>query len=643
MRLAIVAASSYEENGQVAPIPNAELDVELFGGRLAEADAGFAVHAFSAQRGLPEGIEELVASLGQKPHSLVFYFWGYALLSQERGPTLLLDGPKLSSFTLARLRRLLSELADVALVVLDATLAAGSFGSALDAVRAMGAALSNADSNISSLIAVRSPDQRAVVGPPPFTGLLQLVLDAQTGSPLALTPGTLFRAMQSEEVMFADIPAAGCFLGQREFVLVPAAKLSMRSVAPSPEPATTSYDDADEVTAPRAEPRPAPAQVSATAPPPPPPPLPRPSARVTATAAGAESLAPAAASSEQAMPSARQTLESFPRDPASTEATYCRQLLAEFERTGDADGAYRAALCLEALGEADINESLLATTNRPDGLQAVRGALSYADWNERLCSGCDEPHITAILRALAVALPRIGFQHTRRMRRELILPDDARQELTRNTTTLAKTLHWTSRLLSVNISDFYVLPEAPASVLLVPGIEAPEIACGRGLGSGFSLPELVCLWARELSFLRPEQAALCYFSDAAELAPLISAALASCGVIQARTLDADAKRLLSALKREVRGAALDALRVAAEAFPVHEVPARSRAFVRAAELVANRVALVASGDLELTLALEQRFPRDSLTLPEERRADLLGFTLSRELGEIRAALGVAVR
>jgi len=64
MRLAIVAASSYEENGQVAPIPNAEIDVELFGRRLAEPDAGFIVHAFDAQRGLPEGVEELARSWG---------------------------------------------------------------------------------------------------------------------------------------------------------------------------------------------------------------------------------------------------------------------------------------------------------------------------------------------------------------------------------------------------------------------------------------------------------------------------------------------------------------------------------------------------------------------------------------------------
>ncbi|HXK18421.1 MAG TPA: hypothetical protein VNG33_11495, partial [Polyangiaceae bacterium] len=233
MRLAIVAASSYEENGQVAPIPNAELDVELFGRRLAEPDAGFTVHAFGAERGLPEGIEELARSLGGKARSLVFYFWGYALLSEERGPTLLLDGPKLASFTLARLRRLLAEVTDEALVVVDATLAEGSAGAPLDVVRAMGGALTGRNSRVSSLISVRPQQRRVRQGPPPFTGLVQMILDAQSGSPSALTPETLFRAMQAEDVMFADIPAAGCFLAQNDFVVVPGAE---RSIAPPPPP-----------------------------------------------------------------------------------------------------------------------------------------------------------------------------------------------------------------------------------------------------------------------------------------------------------------------------------------------------------------------------------------------------------------------
>jgi hypothetical protein len=619
MRLAIVAASSYEENGQVAPIPNAEVDVELFGRRLAEPDAGFTVHAFDAERGLPEGIEQLTKSLGGRARSLVFYFWGYALLSQERGPTLLLDGPKLASFTLARLRRLLTEVTDEALVVLDATLAEGSTGAPLDVVRAMGSALSGRDSRVSSLIAVRPQQRRVQQGPPPFTGLVQMILDAQTGSSSALTPEGLFRAMQAEEVMFADIPAAGCFLAQNDFVVVPGA--APVSVAPAAQP----FRDAEAVTAQR--------KITHKPPPPPPPPLPPPVARVAAsTPAPAPSSAPAPAA-----PSLNKDGAHSPEDPEGY-----RFLLRHFERKGDADAVYRAALCLDALGEADINESLLVTTHRPDGLQAVRGALSYADWNERLCSGLQQPEVSALLRSIAPALPRVGFQHVRRLRRDRDLPDDARQELDKSTTTLAKTLHWVSRLLCVPASELYVLPEFSGSLGLTPGAERPFVTCARSLGSGFSLPELVFLWARELSFARPEELALCYFPDVSELSQLLLAALAVGGATSLRAIDADAKRMASSLKREVRGVELDALRAAAGRMSRHDVARRAADFMRGAELVAGRVGLVASGNLELALALSQRFPRGRVTRAAERRADLLRFTVSPELGQIRAALGVAV-
>ncbi|MET0794223.1 MAG: hypothetical protein ABW061_22060 [Polyangiaceae bacterium] len=621
MRLAIVAASSYEENGQVAPIPNAELDVELFGGRLADVDAGFVVHAMPAQRGLAEGIDELIARLGERPKELIVYFWGYALNSEERGPTLLLDGPKLAPLTLTRLRRQLSEAADVSLVVLDATLAEGSFGAPLDVVRTMGAALSGGDSSVSSLIAVRQATQRMPEGPPPFTGLVQMILDAHTGSVHALTPDALFRAMQAEEVMFADIPAAGCFLGSRSFVVVPGAR---PLTVPPPRPPPVSYhEEMDEVTAPRfAVPEPQePARLRSRRPPPPPPPILRQPVR-------------------EALPSESELV--IEAEPSSSAAAHCRRLFRDFERAGDRDGAYRAALCLEALGEADINESLLATMHRPVGLQAVRNALSFADWHDRLSAGVAEVRATVLLRALGPALARVGFQHARRLRRDLSLPEDARQEPEKSTTTLAKTLYWTSRFLSVNAASLFVLPEVGGSLALTPGPERPIVVCERALGSGFSIPELVCLWARELSFARPEQAALCYFPDVTELSQLLVAALAVGGATSMRAIDGDAKRLASGLKREVRGAALDALRAAAQSFPVHEVHARAESFIRSAEFVADRVALVACGDLELTLKLDRRFPRARLTKPEERRADLFQFTLGHELGQIRAALGVAV-
>jgi hypothetical protein len=624
MRLAIVAASSYEENGQVPPIPNAEIDVELFGRRLAEPDAGFTVHAFDAERGLPEGIEQLAKTIGGRARSLVFYFWGYALLSEERGPTLLLDGPKLASFSLARLRRLLAEVTDEALVVLDATLAEGSAGAPLDVVRAMGGALSGRGSRVSSLVAVRPQQRRVRQGPPPFTGLVQMILDAQTGSPSALTPESLFRAMQAEEVMFADIPAAGCFLAQNDFVVVPGA--APLSVAPTSLPARAPYEETEEITAKRA-----------IVPPPPPTPLPPPQPIAAPVAPSpAAPVAPPVASASAAPGMGKEGGHS-PEDPEGY-----RFLLRHFERKGDADGVYRAALCLDALGEADINESLLVGTHRPEGLQAVRGTLSYADWNERLCSGLRHPETTALLRSIAPVLSRVGFQHVRRQRRDVELNDEARQELEKSTTTLAKTLHWASRLLCVPVAELYVLPELPGSLGLAPGPDQPLVTCARTLGSGFSLPELVFLWARELSFARPEQTALCYFPSETELSQLLLAALAVGGATSMRAIDGDAKRIASALKREVRGAPLAALQAAAAGMSADSVPRRAREFMRAAELVAGRVALVASGNLELGLALSQRFPRGQLTQAAERRADLLRFTVSAELGHIRAALGVTV-
>jgi len=720
MRLAIVAASSYEENGQVSPIPNAELDVELFGSRLAETDAGFAVHAFPAQRGLADAMESLISNLGERPEALIFYFWGYALQSKEHGPTLLLDGPKLSSFTLLRLRRLLADAADVSLVVLDTTLAEGSTGEALDAVRAMGRALSNADSTVSSLISARLPEQRVAQGPPPFTGLLQMILDAQTGSARALTPETLFRAMQSEEVMFADIPAAGCFLGQRDFEVVPGARpLSVRppSVAPPSFPPPPGMRPPSFPPPPGMRPPsspPPPVMRPQTSPPPPgirpqssppppvrppsvlpppvrppsllpaplrppsvlpppvmrppsvlPPPVMQPPSILAPSAPPAalhaeeqdELTAPRATTRQRNVPPPPPPIQkSTPpkiapiagpttgvaTPPASSAGEHCRWLLAEFERASDRDGAYRAAECLEALGEADLHEALLAANHRPEGLQAVRGALSYTDWQERLCVGCNDLQTNAILRALSPALARVGFQHARRLRREPVLSEDARQDPERSTTMLAKTLHWTSRLLCVPAAELYLVPEGMDSLGLVPGPDHPLLTCSRALGSGFSLEELVCVWARELSFARPEQAALCYFPNASELSQLLSAALAVGGAIGLRAIDDDAKRLASGLKREVRGAALAALELVAQAYPVREIAARASAFIRSAEFVSGRVALVASGNLALALALDQRFPRRFLTRADERRADLLRFMVSAELGQIRAALGVAV-
>jgi hypothetical protein len=372
------------------------------------------------------------------------------------------------------------------------------------------------------------------------------------------------------------------------------------------------------------------------APPPPPPPMPPPVALDRASSSELATIPRASA----APISVRPPRSDGSHDPDDPEGY--RFLLRHFERKGETDAVYRAALCLEALGEADINESMLVSAHRPEGLQTVRGTLSYADWNERLCSGISQPETLALLRHVADVLPSVGFQHVRRLRRDRELPEDARQDLEKSTTTLAKTLHWASRLLCVTPPELYVLPELVGSIGLSPGPQRPELVCSRALGSGFSLAELAFLWARELSFARPEQAALCYFSDADELSQLLLASLALGGATRMRAIGGDAKRIASALKREVRGAALDSLQAAAGRIDPSDVGRSAIEFMREAELVAGRVGLVACGSLDVALTLDRRFPRGTVTSAFERRTDLLRFTVSSDFGQIRAALGVAV-
>src|SRR5689334_9396931 len=119
MRLAICIASAYEQNPGLERLPGADLDLEAVSVRLAQPDTGYVVHAFPALRGLAEGIEQLIAQQPAPLESLLVYFSGYALLSAERGPALLLDGDRVSVLSLKRLTRILELSAPESLVLLD--------------------------------------------------------------------------------------------------------------------------------------------------------------------------------------------------------------------------------------------------------------------------------------------------------------------------------------------------------------------------------------------------------------------------------------------------------------------------------------------------------------------------------------------
>ena len=216
MRLAVLAASSYTACQKLPELASAGLDLDLLGQRLSESDAGFTVHAFRAERGLAEALEQVLAEAEEPIESLLFFFSGYAVVSDERGPALLLDGERLGTLSFKRLKRLLNEKVKRSLVVLDTISAFDGETSPSEAVRALREALHDADAPMHLMLANR-PETTAEERPP-FTSLLELVLDWQSARTAPLGAEELFAAMRAEESLFAALPAVEHVPGSTPFL-----------------------------------------------------------------------------------------------------------------------------------------------------------------------------------------------------------------------------------------------------------------------------------------------------------------------------------------------------------------------------------------------------------------------------------------
>jgi tetratricopeptide (TPR) repeat protein len=312
-----------------------------------------------------------------------------------------------------------------------------------------------------------------------------------------------------------------------------------------------------------------------------------------------------------------------------------------FDRAGELDGAWNAAAVLDQLGEADINESLLAAAHRPEGLLPARTNLSETDWSSRLLYPERDVAVDDVLIAISDAAIEVGLGLAKKKNRLIDLETGILQDPQTSTATLAKTLLWASRLLGVKMPELYVMPEVPRQLAAAPSRE-PTAVAARTLASGLSLPELAFLWGRHLAGYRPEHYLLVFYPTVEELVPLLLSALGIGGspAVDPRLMDQDVKKLASALKRQLRGPAMDRLREAAASVNLQGPNHAMRAWVRSVELASARAGLLACGSIEIAARLSKRFPFGSEVAPDKQIADLMAYSVSREYGELRARLGV---
>ena len=604
MRLAILAASSYAECQKLSELADATLNLDVLGQRLADTDAGYVVQAFRAERGLAEAIEHVLASAGEPVESLLFYFSGYAMVADERGPALLLDGERLGTLTFKRLRRVLDEHVQNAFVVLDTLSAFDGETPAVDAASLLASALGAGTTPVHTLVAHRA--EADAVARSPFSSLFELVLDWQSTRPTPLDTEELVRALRAEEALFSALPAFEFARGDLPFQVLLGTR--PQSLAPeAPPPASL-------------EPVPDAVRVSADE---------RSRALEASVTAEVEGDLP------RALAEARIAVRGDARDASTLDWAF-----GLFERSNDPEGAYHAAEALALVGGASAAQLELVARHRPEGLLSARGVLAEADWLKNLLNPERDATTERLVRALGEGAVELGLETSQRKRRGATLDPRAEQDPEKSTTTLARTLVWSARLLGLPRPKLYVL-ERVSGDLAVGEVKTPAVTASKTLGSGLSLPELAFRWARVLVYFRPELRLLAHFSGPGELAALGRAASALVAPGPPPRLDADAKLLLRGLRRHVRGPVLASLADVVGTSTAADVSGRLTAWARGAELLAGRAGLLACGNLELAAAVTERAPLATVS-SREQVDDLIAYSLSPEYALLRARLGVAL-
>src|SRR5690606_12818331 len=138
-----------------------------------------------------------------------------------------------------------------------------------------------------------------------------------------------------------------------------------------------------------------------------------------------------------------------------------RKVYALLDKVGEVDAAWNAAMVLDCLGEADINEQLVADAHRPNGLLAPKSSVPDDLWGHNLFSPEREDELSELLAAVADVAIESRAHFLKKKKRVPKLEADKRHDPHTSTTTLAKSLLWTSKLLSVAPPQLYVLDEVP--------------------------------------------------------------------------------------------------------------------------------------------------------------------------------------
>ena len=333
-------------------------------------------------------------------------------------------------------------------------------------------------------------------------------------------------------------------------------------------------------------------------------------------------------------------------EASPVRASNYQRLFALHARGGRRDRAWLAAQAIEELGAADAPQRVMLDQFRPDGPIRAAATLDDQAWDQLLGARGKDHVVTGVLGAIVAAAVKAKVAELRAQKKLITLdPEKKQKDVHATTASLVRTFAWASQVLGVTLPDLYFMDGVPGGIAAAQ-VEVPSTVVAPELASGLSAQELAFLAGRHLAYYRPEHYALVFFPTLAELSVLFLAAvkLALPEVPVPLHLSEPVVRMRRDLAQHISKEEGGWLATAVTELETRGGRVDLAAFIRATELTAGRAGYLLAGEL-LPCARRVRMEMRSVAqvTTEERRHDLLSFSASHELAELRRILGVVAR
>jgi hypothetical protein len=313
---------------------------------------------------------------------------------------------------------------------------------------------------------------------------------------------------------------------------------------------------------------------------------------------------------------------------------------------GRADETWCVCAALAHLGRADPTEVQFYEQYRPRGAVGTSAGLSEEAWVEDLVHPLQDRALSRLLDVLGGALAR-GWAQTAK---DVGLRKQDYQDVKSSPLALAKALRQASGALDVPVPDLYVVPHQQGGLILAMTEPRASVA-GQDFLAGLSPAELRFVAGHHIALYRRDHYAVYLValastkmrqSRADVLAAYVQAAIAI-GCPEATVENTElVSQVKAQLRADLTAPDIDRLREPAEALASAPAP-DTTAWVRRADLTADRAGALLCGDLPVAEQMLSRVPPLSSGLQSNRRADdLLLFSVSDAYFRLRRTLGIAL-